>query len=489
MRTIRKAGMILALLPSWFTVGSAQQLTIAEYPLENGPGGIALGPDGALWFTENYGNKIGRINQAGVVTEYLPPINQSSPGSITAGPDGALWFTQNSYYAPAQIGRITTSGAITEYPLPITNCGPDGITVGPDGALWFVENNANRIARITTQGVFTDYPIPVGLTPAAITTGPDGALWFTAGDYIGRATTAGVITNEYLVQQCCGYAGLGSIITGPDGNLWYTDYTGNVIGNITTAGVVTQYTAPTPPGSLAVSGGLIWFTDGNNIATITTSGVITEYTTPTSNSGTSGITVGPQGRIWFTEYSAGRVGEVLTAAATLTVSPSSGAPRTALTFTGSGYAPNETVDIYAKGIHSALMAQATADASGGFTVNANAPAGVYGFHLFLGQGQTGDIGGANFSFTAEAHVKPNSGAVGTIVKATGFGFGSGEGVAVYWDTNQTILGYTNADIDGTFNGSAGVEFTVPGGAAPGTHSILENGQSTGVKPRVNFTVN
>ena len=78
-------------------------------------GRLVSASDGALWFTENSGNKIGRITTAGVITEYSIPTNSSRPQGITAGPDGALWFTENS---GNKIGRMTTSGAITEYPSP-----------------------------------------------------------------------------------------------------------------------------------------------------------------------------------------------------------------------------------------------------------------------------------------------------------------------------------------------------------------------------------
>ena len=91
---------------------------IAEYPLPSafcGPNGITVGPDGALWFTEYDGNKIGRITKAGVVTEYRLPIASSDPSGIAAGPDAALWFTEATRN---KIGRITTAGVITEFPVP-----------------------------------------------------------------------------------------------------------------------------------------------------------------------------------------------------------------------------------------------------------------------------------------------------------------------------------------------------------------------------------
>jgi virginiamycin B lyase len=63
---------------------------------------ITVGPDGALWFTENSSGKIGRITTAGIITDEFP--GASSPKGIVAGPDGALWFTEEV----GNIGRITT---------------------------------------------------------------------------------------------------------------------------------------------------------------------------------------------------------------------------------------------------------------------------------------------------------------------------------------------------------------------------------------------
>jgi virginiamycin B lyase len=49
------------------------------------------------------GNKIGRITAAGAVTEFTIPSDGSGPHSITTGPDGALWFTE--YYGN-RVGRL-----------------------------------------------------------------------------------------------------------------------------------------------------------------------------------------------------------------------------------------------------------------------------------------------------------------------------------------------------------------------------------------------
>ena len=76
---------------------------------------------------------------------------------MVSGPDGALWFTENGNN---QIGRITTAGDFTEYPIPTATSGPFGIASGPDGALWFTENAGNKIGRIATDGTVTEFPVP-----------------------------------------------------------------------------------------------------------------------------------------------------------------------------------------------------------------------------------------------------------------------------------------------------------------------------------------
>src|SRR5574337_476468 len=131
-------GLALALCYAGL-VGAAGAATITEFPVTTAssqPLGITAGPDGALWFTEFAGKKIGRITTAGTITEFSIPTGSSQPVGITTGPDGALWFTE---FAGNKIGRITTAGTITEFCLPTASSGPRDITAGPDGALWFTE--------------------------------------------------------------------------------------------------------------------------------------------------------------------------------------------------------------------------------------------------------------------------------------------------------------------------------------------------------------
>src|SRR5579883_962393 len=165
---------------------------MTEFPVPNsqgGLGGITAGPDGNLWFTEQWRSRIGRITPQGKITEFLAG---NQPWGITTGPDGNLWFTE---YGSNQIGRMTLAGAVTEFAVP-TDGAPTDITVGPDGNLWFTENEGSQIGRITPAGTIMMFPLPTtSYFPQDITEGPDGALWFTLdSSQIGRMTLQGAFT-------------------------------------------------------------------------------------------------------------------------------------------------------------------------------------------------------------------------------------------------------------------------------------------------------
>jgi virginiamycin B lyase len=65
------------------------------------PGTIIKGPDGALWFERGAG--VGRITTGGAISGTVLPRETAG---IAAGSDGAVWFTD---YSGGKVGRITTS--------------------------------------------------------------------------------------------------------------------------------------------------------------------------------------------------------------------------------------------------------------------------------------------------------------------------------------------------------------------------------------------
>src|SRR5213594_2650608 len=76
----------------------------------------AVAPDGALWYTGQFANTLGRLDpKTGQVREYSLRTPASGPHGLVADRDGNIWFTANS---AAYIGKLVPdTGEITEYPM------------------------------------------------------------------------------------------------------------------------------------------------------------------------------------------------------------------------------------------------------------------------------------------------------------------------------------------------------------------------------------
>jgi len=416
------------------------------------PEGITAGPDGALWFTNEMNNTIGRVTTGGAVTNYT---GAGSPVGIAAGPDGALWFTNfGNKGGTGSIGRITTAGAVTDYTGTGVNA-PVGIAAGPDGALWFTNFGNNSIGRITTGGVVTNFTGTGISGPGGIAAGPDGALWFTnlGNNSIGRITTGGVVTN---------FTGTGIddsewIAAGSDGALWFTNLGNSTIGRITTGGVVTNYTGTGisgPSGIAAGPDGALWFTNQNNnsIGRITTGGVVTNFT-GTGISSPEGITAGPDGALWLTNVGNNSIGRITT---------------------GSNPPPTTSVGIPSNGATlSGTAATLDASASNATSVEFRLFGGIYGYAAPVICTATRTIYGWLCSWNTTT---VPDGFYALVSEASGPGgsaYSSGVSItidnpppttAVLIPSNGTSLSGTAATLDASASNATSVEFRLFGGS-------------------------
>ncbi len=282
----------------------------AEFPITPGsnPYGMTLGPDGAIWFTLQYSNQIGRITPDGHLEKFGVRGLVFNPTEITVGPDKAIWFVQG--YSNNQLGHLS-NGSVSVFEgasSAIANL------AAADGYIWFTEPASNKIGRVSTQ-TFQEYTLPTpDSEPLGITKGSDGNLWFTEhkGGKIGRITPGGVITEFPLPP---GSTGPETIITGADTSLWFIEPLSARIVRMTTMGAMQNFPLPFVNGSLprltVGADDSIWFTNttGNKIGYITPSGSLSEYPVPTLLSGVVGIAADAQGTIWFTEFNSNQIGE------------------------------------------------------------------------------------------------------------------------------------------------------------------------------------
>jgi hypothetical protein len=163
-------------------------------------------------------------------------------------------------------------------------------------------------------------------------------------------------------------------------------------------------------------------------------------------------------------------------AATLALSQGSGAPFTPLTFTGSGFAPNETIDIFGGHVGAPpVLASATADGTGSFSVAAREPQRPLGpLDVYALGVSSHKLGATTLSVTPALAANPSTGAPGATTTAYVYGFGAGEVVDVYWNEPRQLLGTATANSLGT----GSLTIAIPLNAVPGVNEVIGVGQTS-----------
>jgi hypothetical protein len=155
-------------------------------------------------------------------THGLP--STSAPVDLVAGPNGTLWFTDNN--TPG-IGRIEPGPKFREFTTGLKSGAlPYAIVLGPDGNLWFTDQNGG-IGKVTPSGSITEYTSGRLATaaPANITVGANDTLWTIAGTgstsakpFLVHITLDGKMTWTAVPSP---YIPDGSLQGDADGNLWF----------------------------------------------------------------------------------------------------------------------------------------------------------------------------------------------------------------------------------------------------------------------------
>jgi ligand-binding sensor domain-containing protein/tRNA A-37 threonylcarbamoyl transferase component Bud32 len=304
--------------------GTWQTFTTAEGLAGDTVSAIAVGPDGALWFGTDSSALFGNGNGA---SRYDPAAGTwqtftSADGlagntvhAIAVGPDGALWFSAYTR------GLFGTSGGVSRYDPAAgiwqTFTTADGlagnvvqaIAVGLDGALWFGTYGDGVSRYDPTAGTWQTFTTADGLTDSsvrAIAVGPDGDLWFSTDSGISQYDPAADTWQTFTTAD--GLAGnVQAIAVGPDGDLWFSTDSGISQYDPAADTWQTFTTADGLAGSgvLAVAvgpDGALWFgTVGNGVSRYDPAAGI--WQTLTTADGLAGnvqaIAVGPDGDLWF----------------------------------------------------------------------------------------------------------------------------------------------------------------------------------------------
>lgn len=287
------------------------------YPMGAGsrPHGLAFDRSGRLWVTlEGLGRIAGFDRRKGAVVEFYAvtlacpgcavPLNPH-PHGLALAPDGSLWFTGK---ATGTVGRVEPGGRVTHFQLPTAGATPIYVVAAPDGAMWVTELTGNMVARVTPGGAVEEIAIPTPLSrPIAIAPGPDGAMWFSeeAGGRIGRIDRGS--DGKWRVLELPVPAAQANLILAAlafdgEGDLWVQQYVSNNV--------------PQPDGTdwivrIGRAGLEAWARSGGEAKSALS---FTYHPAPTRSSVMHRILRGRDGAMWFTEMGADRLGRVPVAA-------------------------------------------------------------------------------------------------------------------------------------------------------------------------------
>jgi virginiamycin B lyase len=205
------------------------------------------------------------------VKEYPLPEG-TGPHDVAPAADGGVWFTAQ---ATGELGWLDPrTGSLRHIALG-EGSSPHGVIVGPDGAPWVTDSGLNAIVRVDPQTRKVDvYPLPAVTGYANLNTATfdrDGMLWFTGQSGVYGRLDPG--TGEVEIYRAPLGAGPYGITTTPDGAVYYASLAGSYVGRIDV---------------------------GTGRATV--------LRPPTREQGARRVWSDSKGRIWFTEWNAGRLG-------------------------------------------------------------------------------------------------------------------------------------------------------------------------------------
>lgn len=249
-----------------------------------GPYGIAVTDDGAVWFTLVHGAAVGRRDPDGTLTrldlgvgaqpsvvaaangsdvwvtdttggrllllgpgprllaEVAVPTPGAQPFGVAAVYDGTTWFTE---LAGDTLGRIGVLGRVDEFPVGREDVMPSMIAASGD-SLWFTMNAIDALGHVRGgDAAVAVTELPAGSAPVGITVAEDGAVWaaLIGADALARVGRDGTLALHPLGDGAKPHA------VAPDatGGVWASLWGADALAHVTAAGEVAR--VPLPPAS------------------------------------------------------------------------------------------------------------------------------------------------------------------------------------------------------------------------------------------------
>ena len=224
-------------------------------------------PDGAIWYTGQFANLLGRLDpQTRQIREYPLPAN-SGPHGLIDDKEGNIWYAANF---GSHIGRLDPkTGTVTQYPMPDPKVRDvHTLIFDQKGMMFFTAQNANTVGRFnpkTGEVKLVTSPTP-GSRPYGLVVNSQGIPFFVefGSNKIASIDPVTLAIREYVLPHAATRPRRIAITS--DDVLWYADYSRGYLGRYDPAtGKATEWASPGGPRSqpygMAVINDVVWYNE------------------------------------------------------------------------------------------------------------------------------------------------------------------------------------------------------------------------------------
>lgn len=249
--------------------------------------------------------------------EEAPPVGSPTSTSMTVSSSitttTAPPTTSTAASTTADTTTTTTIPAITgveEFPVPGSR--PHDVAVAPDGTVWYTAQRAGSLDRLDpSSGEVTQVPLGAGSAPHGVIVGPEGNAWVT-DQGLNALVRVAHDTLEADVYRAEVDVSMHTAAFAPDGMLWFTGQRGYVgrfdpaaetMDLFETGGGGPYGITVTPEGDVyfaALSGSYVGRIDP-------ATGDITRLDPPTPQQGARRVWSDSAGRIWTSYWNTGHL--------------------------------------------------------------------------------------------------------------------------------------------------------------------------------------
>jgi virginiamycin B lyase len=251
---------------------------------------------------------VGKLNVT--IREWTVPTKGAHPHDPAVGPDGSLWFTEQMV---SKLGRLDPkTGEFKEFALKGENDGPHGLVADREGNIWYTGNFAAHIGKLNPRsGEVTQYKMPdeKAEDPHTAVFDAQGILWFTVqvGNMVGRLDpkTGRIELKQVATKDARPYG----IQVNSKGVPYFCEFGTNKMAKIDPKTMeITEFplAESVRPRRLAIAADdKVYFTDyqGGKLGRLDpSSGGVKMWASPGgSGSNPYGITITPDGMVWYSE--------------------------------------------------------------------------------------------------------------------------------------------------------------------------------------------